>query len=756
MKPFYSILLLVLLCATFSASLAQTSSLKFNGTDSYVQLDTVLPIGSTSNTVEMWIRVPFPGTEGLGTNQRVGILLGNFNSSPNAGWEVHSQGDLRFWWNNGQIDIRGTTTDLRDNAWHHVAIVRDKENNRILGYIDGNLEFEHASAGTDINFTTTHKLGADNRATGTPYFHGEMDEIRIWSVARTQEQIRENLLKQLAGDETGLIAYYRMTDGSGTTLTDNSTNAPAISGTLFGSTIWTTDHLIPLGAGTEANPYEIATLNNLYWLSDNSSLWSSGTHFRQVENIDASSTETWYGGKGFSPIGFFSSNPFEGIYDGNGHFIDHLTINRSDQQYIGLFGYLKNAHILNIGLTNSSLTGSNYVGGLAGRSDNSTIEKCFTDGEITGNDTLGGLLAYSLNTNTFNSYSTANITGSDRGGGLIGDLENSEIRNSYAAGNLNDEMTSSGGLVGASSGSAFANSFWDISASGQSTSAEGEGKTTDEMNDVYTFLDAGWDFVSETDNGDDFLWDMDVTSGGINDGYPILSWQVSEPNIREFKVNLNGDEGWRLLSAPGELSYSRLLEPIWTQGAEFGANTTSGTPNVYIWPDEPGKDPNEWAAVRDLRNQIPAGSGFLVYVYGDDNYDGINNNFPKTLSMFGLPENDSVIASLNSNSGAFSLIGNPYSGTIDFNALSISGLTDVAYVWDPNDTGGDGGTEENAPGGSWKTWNGEVGDLSGGRIAPFQGFLFKTKKGQQVVYHLMKMQFHLNRGYFSGNPKTMK
>ena len=49
-------------------------------------------------------------------------------------------------------------------------------------------------------------------------------------------------------------------------------------------------------------------------------------------------------------------------------------------------------------------------------------------------------------------------------------------------------------------------SFWDIQTSGQTTSAGGTGKTTVEMQTANTFLEAGWDFVEETENGTDDIW----------------------------------------------------------------------------------------------------------------------------------------------------------------------------------------------------------------------------------------------------------
>ena len=105
-------------------------SLNFSGDADYVELQQVTNIGSASNTVSMWVKIPVVGQDNLNEGERVGNLLGNYNSSPNSNWEV-TQGKIRIWWNNGEKDINGSL-DLRDNQWHHLAFVRDKENNQFL------------------------------------------------------------------------------------------------------------------------------------------------------------------------------------------------------------------------------------------------------------------------------------------------------------------------------------------------------------------------------------------------------------------------------------------------------------------------------------------------------------------------------------------------------------------------------------------------------------------------------------------------
>ena len=77
-----------------------------------------------------------------------------------------------------------------------------------------------------------------------------------------------------------------------------------------------------------------------------------------------------------------------------------------------------------------------------------------------------------------------------------------------------------GGLVGGFGGPVY-NSFWDVETSGQSFSAGGTGKTTADMQNTSTFLEAGWDFVDETANGTEDIWWIDE-----GQDYPKLWWEV--------------------------------------------------------------------------------------------------------------------------------------------------------------------------------------------------------------------------------------
>lgn len=310
----------------------------------------------------------------------------------------------------------------------------------------------------------------------------------------------------------------------------------------------------PTGSGTSGDPYQIATLNNLYWLTQNPNVWEEpGKYFIQTADIDASTTSGWDGGNGFEPIGN-SVDGFFGFYDGQNHTINGLYINRPNTDFVGLFGRLQSSSIQNLGVTNINITGKTYTGGLVGFCiENSPITNCYSTGIVNGYNTVGGLFGLLNESPVNNSYSTVAVTGTDNYvGGFVGFLfEDASINNCYCTGSVSGNVQvgglvgvisltsvvnnsystgsvsgneSVGGLVGLNDESTVSNSFWDTQTSGQSSSDGGTGKTIAEMKTQSIFTNVGWDFVGETINGSNDYWDMD-DSENTNNGYPFLSWQ---------------------------------------------------------------------------------------------------------------------------------------------------------------------------------------------------------------------------------------
>ncbi|MCH7328107.1 YDG domain-containing protein [Acinetobacter modestus] len=170
-------------------------------------------------------------------------------------------------------------------------------------------------------------------------------------------------------------------------------------------------------------------------------------------DIDATVTKDWGVGaeKGFNPLG----NEFEyftGRFDGLGHTVSHLTINRPYSYDVGLFGHIDGAVVHNVGLVGGSVIGDSFVGGLVGQSTHqSLVENVFNTGSVQGYGTVGGLVGGNFDGSTIkNAYATGNVTGAQNStyiGGLVGGNDGAVIENVYASGNVNGTDIV-GGLVG--------------------------------------------------------------------------------------------------------------------------------------------------------------------------------------------------------------------------------------------------------------------------------------------------------------------
>ncbi|MFA7514785.1 MAG: LamG domain-containing protein, partial [Bacilli bacterium] len=155
----------------------------FNG-NSYINIRSKMSWNlSNELTISAWVKF-----DDVANEERVGVIIGNYGQINNLNLEGYTNGTLRSWWNNGEVDLRGST-DLR-GKWHHVAMVRDKSINKIIIYIDGTIESESTVAGTNINVIFPFNIGNDRRpAPGMP-FHGAIDDIRIYNRALTKGEIQ--------------------------------------------------------------------------------------------------------------------------------------------------------------------------------------------------------------------------------------------------------------------------------------------------------------------------------------------------------------------------------------------------------------------------------------------------------------------------------------------------------------------------------------------------------------------------------------
>ncbi|MCK3685503.1 GLUG motif-containing protein [Maribellus sp. YY47] len=290
---------------------------------------------------------------------------------------------------------------------------------------------------------------------------------------------------------------------------------------------------------SEVTAYEISTWENLYWISQNPDEWNK--YYIQTADIDFADADpaitTWHASQGWPLIGsytdYYTKTPFTGTYNGNGHTVSGLYINRPRVDGVGLFAYTEGATIINLGLKDVSIAADELAGALVGRTNLSTaISNCFSSGSISSGSyygNIGGLVGYlSASSTMSNCYSNASVTGTRSGGtqnlgGLIGGTHSATVTNCYSTGLVTGGITYVGGLVAYTVATTINNCFWDTETSGQETSfGGGTGKTTAEMQVASLYLGAGWDLMGESENGDDDLWGLNSSENG---GYPFLSWQ---------------------------------------------------------------------------------------------------------------------------------------------------------------------------------------------------------------------------------------
>jgi hypothetical protein len=167
------------------------------------------------------------------------------------------------------------------------------------------------------------------------------------------------------------------------------------------------------------------------------------------------------GREGWQPIGTRRA-PFDGSFDGQGYEIEDLLINRPDERYVGLFGYVdKGGVVKDIGVVNATVAGKDNVGGLVGN-NGGTVSSSYSTGSVSGDDSVGGLVGDNGGTVEY-SYSTGNVT-SEQGsyiGGLMGINDGGTVSNSHSSGSVSGDENV-GGLVGINEGGTVSNNCYSI------------------------------------------------------------------------------------------------------------------------------------------------------------------------------------------------------------------------------------------------------------------------------------------------------
>ncbi|WP_053991238.1 LamG-like jellyroll fold domain-containing protein [Mangrovimonas sp. TPBH4] len=202
----------MILPAFFAASMltanAQTG-LSFDGSDDYIQTSFAGVLGTNNRTFEAWVYVPSDASVDVCILD-YGLASGGSRNT----FLIKADGQLKFVSGGTYGNIQTDINAVPFGAWTHVAFVLDNGTGYL--YVNGveeastNLSNVNTPAGND-NVRIGNRVAGNN--TPDLFFGGSMDEVRIWDVARSAEDIKSTMNTELCDDTAGMVAYYKFNDG---------------------------------------------------------------------------------------------------------------------------------------------------------------------------------------------------------------------------------------------------------------------------------------------------------------------------------------------------------------------------------------------------------------------------------------------------------------------------------------------------------------------------------------------------------------
>ncbi|HEY3338612.1 MAG TPA: LamG domain-containing protein, partial [Propionicimonas sp.] len=257
----------VLLAAPLSVGSARPTlaavkdtALRFDGSNDFVTFGAATStLGTPSFTLETWFKRTAPGvgvtTGGGGIASAIPLVTkgrgegetpANVNMNYFLGLDATSGtlvADFEDTINGGNHPVTGVT-QVSSNVWHHAAVTYDATAGVWNLYLDGTLDktltltsafqpefssIQHAGIATAMTSAGT--------GTGGPagFFAGDMDEVRIWNVARSQAEIQAAMTSELTSG-TGLIGRWGLNEGTSTTAVNSIAGSP--NGTLVNGPTW--------------------------------------------------------------------------------------------------------------------------------------------------------------------------------------------------------------------------------------------------------------------------------------------------------------------------------------------------------------------------------------------------------------------------------------------------------------------------------------------------------------------------------------
>jgi hypothetical protein len=222
---------------TYKTQLVNQYSGQFDGTNDYISLPNLGFSGNVDISVEAWIYVTdLSSSRCIFSFSTEGTTRAGFgfsvNGTPNAGLiQLFNWAD----------DCNSAVGVIQVNTWYHVACTYEATTRIRKVYVNGSIVAQ-STAGANLNLTdASYSIG--KRVSNTDYFRGYIQDVRIWNVVRTQSEITQNLGRIISLTTTGLVANYRLNEGSGTTAIDRKNG---YNGTLTNGATYSPIYIAPV------------------------------------------------------------------------------------------------------------------------------------------------------------------------------------------------------------------------------------------------------------------------------------------------------------------------------------------------------------------------------------------------------------------------------------------------------------------------------------------------------------------------------
>ncbi|NHN25413.1 T9SS type A sorting domain-containing protein [Flavobacterium jejuense] len=262
--------------------LSDKYDLYFDGRNDYVEEDADIILGLQQATLMSWIKID-------DTMVGNGVVVGQENFY----LQITATKQFGVVLNGSNISLTGGSNILSTNKWVHIAAVFDGLNSEVKLYVNGELKNTVAAPGViNNNSNTIFRIGSLPTVTNGNYFKGQLDEVRVFNVALTENQLQKMVYQELDNSNfsrgavipidisglssSSLLRYYRM-DSYKDDILDNLVT-PEID-EVSGAKIYNVKHIFQQ---TAPLPYETSADGN--WSNEN--IWK----YSEVWNTDLSNS----------------------------------------------------------------------------------------------------------------------------------------------------------------------------------------------------------------------------------------------------------------------------------------------------------------------------------------------------------------------------------------------------------------------------------------------------------------------------------